>query len=323
MAGFAGGDLAAAVTKAGGLGMIGTVSDMDELKKNLIRASQILEGTIIHSGDTLPIGIGFLPFVSKLEGSILVIQEFKPAVVWLFAAKELNDYAVWTKMVRGVSPGSQIWIQCGSVAAASQIARSSAPDVLVMQGVDAGGHGFDKGAGIISLLPETADALAHSGLADIQLVVAGGIADGRGVAAALALGAKGVVMGTRFLAAKETIVPPMYQAAVLMAKDGGQSTVRAKVFDELKGPNIWPDAYDGRSLVIDSYRDHMSGMDIGEIRRRHADAVKGEDGGYGANARAATWAGTGVGLVTEVMDAADIVEQVRGQAIKICQALSS
>lgn len=324
MAGFAGGDLAAAVTKAGGLGMIGSVFDMDELRMNLTKASQILEqASITHSNSTLPVGVSLLPFVSKLEAAIPVIEEFKPAVVWLFAAKEFDDYAVWAKRVRGVSPASKIWIQCGSVAAALYIAKSSAPDVLVMQGADAGGHAFEKGAGIISLVPETADALADAGFGAISIVASGGISDGRGLVAALALGATGVVMGTRFLAAKEIIIPPKYQAAVLKARDGGQSTVRSKLFDELQGPNMWPKVYDGRSLVVDSYTDHVNGVGIEEIRRLHAEAVQGEDGGYGEKARAVMWAGSGVGLVNEVMDAADIVERVRSQALKISKELSS
>src|SRR5437763_563577 len=78
------------------------------------------------------------------------------------------------------------------------------PDVLVMQGLDAGGHGWEKGAGVISLVPEAVDALEENGFAHIHVLAAGGIVDGRGVAAALALGAEGVVMGTRFLGALET-----------------------------------------------------------------------------------------------------------------------
>ncbi|KAF2492732.1 NPD-domain-containing protein [Lophium mytilinum] len=322
MANVAGGDLAAAVTKAGGLGMIGTMFDMNDYKKNLTKASKLLpQGSISQSNGTLPVGIGFMLFAQKLNAAIPIVEEFKPAVVWLFAAVEFDDYAIWAKAVRGVSPASKIWIQCGSVASALHIAKSSASDVLVMQGADAGGHGFEKSAGIISLLPEAVDALEKAGFGHIPLVAAGGIADGRGVAAALALGAKGVVMGTRFLAAKETTVPPKYLAALLKAKDGSQSTVRSKVFDELKGPNAWPVAYDGRSIVTESYTDHVKGVGIEEIRKLHAEAVAREDEGYGEKARVAIWAGSGVGLVTEVMDAADIVEQVRGQALKVCKAL--
>lgn len=179
--------------------------------------------------------------------------------------------------------------------------------------------GWDKGAGVISLIPETLDALEKAGIGNIALVAAGGISDGRAAAAALTLGAQGVVMGTRFLAAHETRVHPEYQAAVIAAQDGGQSTVRAKVFDELKGPNQWPKVYDGRSIHTASYDDLKQGVHIDDIRKRHAEAAKTKDAGFSSQptqARAAEWAGTGVGLVRKVQSAAEIVEEVRGECLR-------
>ena len=109
-------------------------------------------------------------------------------------------------------------------------------------------------------------------------------------------------MGTRFLSAPETTVPHKgYLNAILEAKDGGQSTVRAKVFDELRGPNIWPVLFDGRGIVTESYTDHVNGVGIEEIRKRHSAAWKGEGAGYGPDdKRTVVWAGTGVGMVKKV-----------------------
>lgn len=147
-------------------------------------------------------------------------------------------------------------------------------------------------------------------------MTSGGIVDGQDVAAALALGAKGVVMGTRFLATEEVIVHPRYQAAVLRARDGSQVTTRSKLFDQLSGPNIWPEAYDGRSLAVQSHKDSVDGMSLEDVRKAHKEAVSGEDKGYDTDSRgrAATWAGTGVGLVNNVESAAKIVENVRLRA---------
>lgn len=238
-----------------------------------------------------------MPFVTKLNEAILVFKRFRPAVIWLFGARELSDYATWAERIRTASPHSMLWIQVGSVEAALTVAQTVRPDVLCVQGSDAGGHGFEKGAGIISLLPEIADALVQAGFADLHLVAAGGIVDGRSAAAAFALGAEGVVMGTRFLAATETNVHPSYREAILAASDGSQSTTRCKLFDELKGPNIWPEAYDGRGIVMESWQDHLDGVSIEEIRSRHAEAVQLDNKGFGSNGkgRAAMWAGTGVG----------------------------
>jgi nitronate monooxygenase len=128
-----------------------------------------------------------------------------------------------------------------------------------------------------------------------------------------------VVLGTRFLAAKETIVHPKYQAAVLEAQDGGQVTTRSKLFDQLRGPNIWPELYDGRSLVVQSHKDFTDGVSLEEIQKSHNEAVGGEDRGFntGLRGRAAIWAGTGVGLVKEVKDAAEIVKAVQAEAKEI------
>jgi nitronate monooxygenase len=320
MAGFAGGALASAVTLAGGLGLIGGLFNMDDVRKELRIASKAF-GTdrALSSLTTLPIGVGFLPFVLKLEDVLPLIQEYKPAVIWLFAAKELDHYAEWAAALREVSPASKIWVQVGSVAAALQVAKTAKPDVLCLQGADAGGHGFEKGAGIISLVPEACDALALQGFSHIPIIASGGIVDGRGVAAALSLGAQGVVMGTRFLASNEISLHPKYQAAILEARDGGQVTTRSRLFDQLRGPNIWPEPYDGRSLVVQSYTDFTNGMSLEEIQKAHTEAIGGEDKGFdiGLQGRAAIWAGTGVGLVTNVQSAAEIVRSIRDEAKEV------
>lgn len=314
MGGFACEELACAVTEAGGLGMIGAVDDMQALHDRLSKAGERLD----RVNDLLPIGVGVLLFITNQERAIATLQKHKPAVVWFFAAPELDDYAEWAEKVRSALPQSQIWIQVGSVAAALQVAEKAKPDVLCAQGGDAGGHGFEKGAGVISLVPEISDAFVARGHR-IALVAAGGIVDGRGVAAASMLGAQGVVLGTRFLAAKETVIHPTYQKAVLSTSDGGQTTTRSKLFDNLRGPNVWPLAYDGRSLVIESFQDHERGVDIEEIRQKHNEAVQREDRGFaeGGKGRAAIWAGTGVGMVREVQSAGEIVEHIRNEASKL------
>ncbi|KAH0284993.1 inosine monophosphate dehydrogenase, partial [Aureobasidium sp. EXF-3399] len=210
---------------------------------------------------------------------------------------------------------TKIWIRIGSITRAIQLVQSCKPDVLVLQGADAGGHGGEKGAGIISVIPETLQALQNVEIHDVSIVAAGGIADGSGVAAALTLGADGIVMGTRFLAAEETTVHPAYRTAVLETEDGGQTTVRAKLFDELAGPNIWSRNFDGRALIAQSYRDHMEGIPIDDIRKSHAEAKQSSHLGFDQeNRRAAIWAGTGVGLVREKAPAAEIVTEVRESA---------
>jgi nitronate monooxygenase len=338
MAGFAGAPLATAVSQAGGIGLVGVADDVAALEANLSSAHSFFTSpssctnlsakTFLAETKTLPIGVGFLPFFINLETALPVLQKNPPALVWLFAAREFEDYATWATALRKALPDTKIWIQVGSASAALEIAKLAAPDVLVLQGADAGGHGFARSAGIISLLPETRDLLAsHSlespKLAQISLVATGGIADGRGVASALALGAEGVVMGTGFLGASETKLPhPSYRSLILDARDGGLSTARSAVYDQLRGPNIWPELYDGRALATASFADWSRGEDIGTIRERYQEAAKREDRGY--TERAAVWAGTGVGLVNEVKTAREIVEGTReGAKRALSEALES
>jgi len=132
-----------------------------------------------------------------------------------------------------------------------------------------------------------------------------------------------VVLGTRFLAANETNSPPGYRDLVLAARDGARSTVRSKLFDNVKGPNIWPEAYDGRSLVTESYNDHVRGVDIDQIRELHNKAIAGKDSGFGKTNRANVWAGAAVGLVNKLEDAADIVEEVRSGVSQILKSATA
>ncbi|CAI6300369.1 unnamed protein product [Periconia digitata] len=329
MAGFAGPSLATSVTLSGGLGMIGGVSSAPDIKSHLQQAAHILQthqpSPLKSEQDPLPIGIGLLLFALDLSSILPVLAAAKPAVAWLFAAPELPAYAEWAAAIRAVSPATRIWIQVGDVASALTVARSASPDALCIQGADAGGHGYARGAGIISFVPEASDALGAAGKGGIPLLAAGGIVDGRGVAAALSLGAAGVVMGTRFLGSSEVAVHPAYRAAVLAARDGGKATVRSVVFDELRGPSVWPEGYDGRSLAVRSYVDFVEGVGIEEVRRLFGEAVEGEDKGFGVGleGRAAIWAGTGVGLVNEVEGAGEILERIREEARGILGRLSA
>jgi nitronate monooxygenase len=310
MAGSATAPLAVAVTKAGGLGQIGSANDLKALDGHITSASKDLQRT---SEDLLPIGVGFLLFLVDIDEAMDVLAKHRPAVVWLFAAKEIGDYATWAVRAREASPQSMVWVQIGSVKDALRVGREARPDVLIVQGADAGGHGLARSAGLVTVLPEVRDALVEAGLGGVMVVGSGGVTDGRGVAAALALGADGVVMGTRFLAASETNLHPNWKAEILDASDGGQGTVKSMLFDELKGPSIWPEGYDGRGLANASSGDFEKGMGIDEVRKLFAEASQEKDGGFGVGGkgRAAMWAGTGVGLVKKEQSAAEIVEEVR------------
>lgn len=190
---------------------------------------------------------------------------------------------------------------------AVEIARDCKPDVLVIQGSDAGGHGLARSSSIITLLPECADTLQKEGFGHIPLIAAGGIVDGRGAAAALTLGADGICMGTRFLITPEAIISKGYQEAVLKAKDGSVSTARTSLYDRLRGTHGWPKLFNARGLLNHSFWDHEKGMDEVENTRLYEEAVKMGDAGWGDQGRMTTYAGTGVGLVHKTLDRKSVV----------------
>lgn len=140
-----------------------------------------------------------------------------------------------------------------------------------------------QGAGITSLVPEVIDTIAsvtaYTSLASRSLfsetkevnfpifLAAGGIMEARGTASALCLGASGVVLGTRFLASHEANISAGYKNEILRAKDGGQSTVRSKVYDNLRGTTGWAETHNARGVINKSYQDALSGMSDEENKK--------------------------------------------------------
>ncbi|OJD11315.1 hypothetical protein AJ78_07886 [Emergomyces pasteurianus Ep9510] len=330
--------LAISVSRAGGLGFIGAGFDASSLEKLLSEAANLASATDFPNYNTpakdddkpsplLPVGVGFLNWGADLSQALPVLAKHTPAAVWLFAAPDpdpTETLATWSREVRRATDNrTRIWVQIGTVAEALETAARAKPDVLVVQGVDAGGHGLARSASIVSLLPEVKDALARAQAKngekqeEIPLVAAGGVVDGRGVAAALCLGAQGVAMGTRFLACSDAAVPAGYQREVLRVTDGGVNTVRTTVYDVVRGFNSWPERYDGRGVVNETLRDKQAGMDDGENQRLYKEEMAKGDAGWGPTGRMTTYAGTGIGLIREVKSAEEIVRGVAAEAREV------
>lgn len=324
--------LAAAVSLANGLGFIGAGSDIGTLSDELSRARDIFSGSNLPTqSGVLPIGIGFLLWGAPLNDTLTLLREPEnvPAAVWLFAPRRSDQFKEWADGVRDVTANkTKIWIQVTSVREALDAVKTASPDVLVVQGTDAGGHGAAQGAGIISLVPETIDAVtefcASSSLPLPSFIATGGISDGRGVASALALGAQGVCLGTRYLAASEATIASGYRDAVLRASDGGTTTIRSSVYDQLRGTTEWPSGYGGRGVINASFRDHEAGVGFEDNKKLYEEALASGDKGWeGDMARLTTYAGTGIGLVKKVESAKGITETVREDALKMLKRLGN
>jgi nitronate monooxygenase len=195
--------------------------------------------------------------------------------------------------------GARLLLQVPTVAAAEAAARL-APDAIIAQGTEAGGHG--GGRSLFPLLPAVVDRVAP-----IPVVAAGGISDGRGIAAAFALGAAGVLIGTRFYAAEESLgLAPAKQRIV---EGSGDATIRTRVFDVVRRLP-WPPEFTGRALRND-FVSRWHGSDAGltasldEETSRYTRAV--EAGDFDT---AAVWAGEGIDLVRDVAPAATIMARL-------------
>jgi len=277
--------------------------------------------------DILPVGVGIILHSASLADFLQTLRSIPrpPAAIWLFAARDTQQLQEWTTAIRTLyNPASapkqkrlgstpKIWIQTGTVADAMEYTHLCHPSVLVLQGTDAGGHGLQTGASIITLIPEVSDALSSlpATTPRPKLIAAGGIADSRGVSAALALGAEGVCMGTRYLASPEAVVSQGYRKEVVRADDGGVNTVRSRLYDSLRGTSGWPERYGGRGVVNASWKDAQEGMSEEDNKRLYKEDMQKGDAGWGPMGRITTYAGTAVGLVKAVKPAGDITREVR------------
>lgn len=324
---FSGPKLAVSVTKAGGLGFIGPNPKSKAIVSDLAEARSLLQGESGSLGSfvaasKLPVGVGFQCWDGDLSFAVKAVAEHRPCAVWLFAPRngqpELDE---WTAAIRDAHPEVSIWTQVGTLRESVEAARSQTPpDVLVIQGAEAGGHGrAHDGMGLMTLLPEVADSLRDSG---IPLFAAGGIADGRGVAAALALGASGAVMGTRFLASTEARISKGYQDEVVRATDGAASTTRTMLYNHLRGTVGWPEAFSPRGIVNKSWHEYQAGVPFEELRKRYKEAEAAGDAGWGPEGRLATYAGAGVGLVKGVENAGTIVREAQDEAREVLRRVS-
>lgn len=188
--------LAAAVSNAGGLGMIGAASAPPEVVREQIREARKLTDK--------PFGVNVMLLnPNAAEVARIVIEERVP-VVTTGAGSPVKFMERWK------DAGVLVIPVVASVAMAKLMERAGA-DAVVAEGMEAGGHIGEQTT--MTLVPQVVDAV------EIPVIAAGGIADGRGIAATMMLGAEGVQMGTRFVTAKESIVHPSYKERIIKARD--------------------------------------------------------------------------------------------------------
>lgn len=291
MAFAGGGALAGAVSDAGGLGLIGGgYGDASWLDEQFMAAGN------------RRVGAGFITWsLAKAPHLLDKVLARAPAALML----SFGDPRPFGDRVKAA--GAVLICQVQSLAHARD-ALDAGADVVVAQGAEAGGHGQTRST--LTLVPEIADLLARESPQTI-LVAAGGILDGRGLAAALMLGAEGVLMGSRFWASQEALVHLNFQAAAV--RTSGDGTVRQRASDIARGYD-WPREFTAR-VLDNAFVQEWEGREAehraaAEGRRPayHAALAEGDADGAGV------FIGEGVGLIRDVPSAAEIVERVVAEA---------
>jgi nitronate monooxygenase len=290
------GKLAATVSQAGGFGIIGGGYGNEEWLTRELDAA----------GDA-PIGVGFITWSMAKNPRLLDLAlERKPKAIML-SFGEVRPHA--DKIKRA---GARLICQIQTLGHAKDAVANGA-DIIVAQGAEGGGHGISRGT--FPLVPAVVD-IANG----IPVIAAGGVADGRGLAAALMLGADGILMGTRFLASLEAATDDTTRNGLVAAS--GDRTIRSILFDIVRS-NVWPAPYTGRVLQ-NEFSERWRGREAELMQHQAAEADRfAEAKAKGDYSTAAIIAGEGVDLIDEILPAAEIVERTVRDASRLIAGASN
>lgn len=294
MAGISGSRLTRAVSDAGGFGILG----------GGYGEPAWLEAEARELSGYAPFGIGFITWsLAKRPELLEIALDASPQAVML----SFGDPAPFAQHIK--SRGALLICQVQSEDMAKQ-ALDAGADILIAQGTEAGGHGASRTT--IDLVPAIVDFAAGR----VPVVAAGGIADGRGLAAMLMLGASGVLIGTRFYASVEA--DGAEEAKQRIRAAGSDDTVRGVIFDWSR-KLLWPAPFTARSLVNDHVK-RWIGREV-ELMQR-SDEVAAEYAAARAAGNfdvAAVFAGEAVGLIHDIPTAAEIIERIASEAEQLLQ----
>ena len=290
------GKLAATVSRAGGFGIIGAGYGEERwLKRQL------------ETANPATVGVGFITWSMAKNPHLLDIAlERKPRAIML-SFGELKPHSDKIKKA-----GAKLICQVQTLAHAEEALANDA-DVIVAQGAEAGGHGVSRGT--FPFVPAVVDIAKG-----VPVVAAGGVADGRGLAAALMLGASGVLMGTRFLASVEAAADDNAKKGLVAAS--GDRTIRSILFDIVRR-NVWPAPYTGRVLQ-NEFSERWRGREAELVQNQAAEANHfSEAKRKGDYTTAAIIAGEGVDLIDDILPAAQIVERTVAEASRLLGSASN
>ncbi|EHO54171.1 putative enoyl-[acyl-carrier-protein] reductase II [Lachnospiraceae bacterium oral taxon 082 str. F0431] len=283
--------LAAAVSEAGGLGLIGGANAPAEVVRNEIREARKLTSK--------PFGVNVMLMSPHAEDIAKVVVEEGIKVVTTGAGSPEKYMKMWKEAGIVVIP------VVASVALARRMERTGA-DAVVAEGTESGGHIGE--ATTMTLVPQVVDAV------NIPVIAAGGIADGRGLAASLMLGAKAVQMGTRFVVADESIVSEAYKDRIIAAKDIDSAvTGRSHGHPVRSLRNAMTREYSKLEAEGKSFEE-LEYLTLGTLRK----AVMEGDIVHGT-----VMAGQIAGLVSKKQSAKEIIDEIMSEATNLLKNAGS
>ena len=293
MAIIAGARLVEAVGKAGGFGILGGgYGEKDWLKQETVKLRS----------SSVPFGIGFITWSMARQPELLDIAlEAKPRAIML----SFGDPKPFGSRIKAAGSLLICQVQTEDMA---RHALDAGADILIAQGTEAGGHGASRTT--LDIVPAVVDFAAGR----VPVVAAGGIADGRGLAAMMMLGASGVLLGTRFYASVECDGAEDAKMRICAANSG--ETVRSMIFD-ISRQLWWPPPFTGRALINDHARRWMGRETelIHNVETVAAEyAAAREAGNFDV---AGVYAGAGVGLIHDIPPAAEIIDRIVTEADQI------
>ena len=287
-------ELVAAVSNGGGLGVQGCAGRSPDQIARLAEA--------IRAATDRPFGLNLLLFLAD-AAAIDAVLSASPAVV--STAWPWPDFDLAALFARAHATGARVMHMVSTVHEAGRAAEAGA-DIIVAQGAEGGGHvGL---MGTIVLVPQVVRAVAP-----LPVLAAGGIADGAGLAAALMLGAEGVLLGTRFLATPEAPLPDAYKEAI--CRSDGHDTLLTELPDVIAG-QVWPGAF--ARVLRTPFVQEWLGRE-GEVRQRRAELLRRIQRAreQGDVANGSLLIGQDAGLIDRVEPAGDIVQRLVREAEEI------
>jgi len=308
--------MAAAAAAAGAFGFIAAGFTTSRVLVEEIRTARTLLD--IRSQDPVPIGVGLLGWIldtteTSEDPRIPSVLAERPSAIWFAFGTDLGRYVAKVRAYDAERDHKTIiFVIINNVEEALRAATDWGVDVLVVQGNEAGGHGRGDAPPLLSLLPSVIRALSPAPI----IIAAGGVSTGAQIAALLALGADGAVLGSRLLATPECMYSELSKEIII--KSTSSCTVRSDVFDEVNRTAMWPEGINGRAIANDLLIDAQAGLGLEERLKRYDEGQAKK-----ASNRLVIWAGDAVACIHGRETTQEIIHQLHAETVAAMKELKN